>query len=405
MPRSKREKGRGANNMGTVRKRIVKKNGKEYTFWEARYTERYDPGTGKQIQRSITGKTQKEVAQKLKAILSDIDDMVYTAPTKLTVNEWLDIWEKDYLNGVKPRTAESYRDIARLHIRPGLGAVKLCKLTHHMVQVFINQLSEERNGKPGLSPKSVKNVHGVLHRSLQRAVINRYIPFNPVNDCDLPVVEKPRIRSFEPEEITEFLREAEGHRYENLYRLALFTGMREGELLGLTWDCVNFKRGTISIYRQLVQTRTGGRKFSLGSTKNTKGRTIQPGVEVMKLLETIRSEQDKQRAVAGAAWKEEGFVFTNELGEHYTHAAVYCAFKKVVRKIGLPKARFHDLRHTYATSAIYAKVDIKTISENLGHATVAFTLDKYADVIQQMRQSCADKMDQFIAQIDPKRAA
>lgn len=401
----KKEMGRGANGMGNIRQKTIKRGGKEYTCWEARYTEGYDPGTGRQIQRSITGKSQKEVAQKLKAALAAIDKSVYVTPTKMTVNEWLDIWERDYLGGVKPRTAESYRDVARLHIRPGLGALKLNKVDTHTVQVFINGLSKGHDGEPGLSPKTVKNVHGVLHRAFQRAVICRYMPYNPANDCELPKISKPPIRSLGTEEITRLLQAIKGHRHENLYRLALFTGMREGELLGLTWDCVDFDRGTINICKQLVQTRTGGRQYSLASPKNSKGRVICPGKKVMDILASQKAIQGVQKIAAGAVWAEGGYVFTNELGEHLTHAAVYCGFRKVVGKIGLSGVRFHDLRHTYATTAIYAGVDIKTVSENLGHATVAFTLDKYADVIQQMRQQCADQMDKFIDLVEPKGAA
>lgn len=133
---------------GTIRKKTVTRSGKEYTYWEARYSAGKDPGTGKQIQRSITGKTQKEVAQKLKAVTASIDSGTYTAPSKMTVGQWLDIWARDYLGAVKPRTIDSYKATIRTHIAPSLGAVKLEALNAHTIQGFYNSLGKAKGDKP-----------------------------------------------------------------------------------------------------------------------------------------------------------------------------------------------------------------------------------------------------------------
>lgn len=397
MPHRNSDTSRGTNNMGSIRKKTKVQNGKKYTYWEARYTAGYDPETGKQIQKSISGKTQKEVKQKMAQAISDLDSGTYISPTKLTLNDWLDTWEQEYLNGVKPRTAESYRDVVRLHIRPRLGKTKLEQLDAHAVQLFINGLSKGHNG---LSPKSVKNVHSILHCALQRAVINRIIPYNPAHGSVLPKSLEPPIRSLEPDEIKLFLNAISGHRLETLYKLALYTGMRQGELLGLTWEYVNFQKGSIQICQQLVQTRENGRKFSLGNPKSSKSRTIFPGKSVMALLQEQKEKQKQLFAELNMTVKNTDFVFTNEVGKHYTPAAVYCAFKKIAVQIGMPHLRFHDLRHTYATNAICTGIDIKAVSSNLGHATVAFTLDKYTDVIQQMHQNSSTKWDQFVTQME-----
>ncbi len=150
---------------GTIRKKTVTRSGKQYVYWEARYSVGFDPGTGKQIQKSITGKSQKEVAQKLKAATASIDAGTYILPNKMTVGQWLDIWQRDYLGGVKASTAFHYGEQIRLYLKPALGAVKLEALNTHTIQHFYNRLSAERaNGKPGLSPKSVKNIHGLWGR-------------------------------------------------------------------------------------------------------------------------------------------------------------------------------------------------------------------------------------------------
>lgn len=147
---------KAAKGMGTIRKKVVRRGNKDYTYFEARYTEGYDSGTGKRIQRSITGKTQKEVAQKLKAATTAIDEGTYTAPSKMTVTQWLDIWIKDYLGGVKPRTADLYQGAVESRIKPGLGAIKLDVLTPHTIQSFYNSLSTPSHGENGLAPKTVR---------------------------------------------------------------------------------------------------------------------------------------------------------------------------------------------------------------------------------------------------------
>ena len=158
MPQSKTKHKKSASGMGTIRKIKKTTKGKEYTYYEARYTEGFDPGTGKQIQRSITGKTQKEVAQKLKAALSAIDEGTYKAPCKMSVGEWLVIWVSEYLKNVKPLTVQNYTKQVNKHLKPALGATKLEALDAHTIQKFYNSLTAS-----GLSPKTVKNNHGVLH--------------------------------------------------------------------------------------------------------------------------------------------------------------------------------------------------------------------------------------------------
>lgn len=381
---------------GNIRKKTVIRKGQQYTYWEARYTAGYDPGTGKQIQRSITGKTQKEVAQKLKVVTAALDAGTYIAPSKMTVGEWLDIWQRDYLGGVKPRTVDSYKTTVRARIKPTLGNVKLEALTAHTIQSFYNGHSK---GKTPLSPKSVKNVHGVLHRALAQAVRIGYIRFNPADACELPRIEKKEIRPLDEKESKAFLEAIQGHRFETLYKVTLFTGLREGEVLGLKWDRVDFQRGTLLIDRQLQQPRQGNRDYFLASTKSGKARTVTPAPWVMELLRHHKAVQACQRLKAGSSWEGEDYVFSDELGHHLTHAAVYHSFKRVAASIGRPDARFHDLRHSYAVAAIRAGDDIKTVQGNLGHATASFTLDVYGHVTDQMKRDSAQRMEGYIKQV------
>lgn len=207
--------------------------------------------TGKQVQRSITGKTQKEVAQKMKEIAVDIDRAAYQAPCRLTVAEWLEIWQKEYLYDVRLSTAQLYKRSLTLYVIPNIGKVKLEALTPHMIQRMLNALSQQETRNGTLSPKTVKNVRGILHKALQQAVENQYIRCNPVTACEPPRSVKTEIQPMTEEQQAAFLREIRGHQHEYLYLIALFTGIRESEVLGLTWDCVDFRHGTLTVKQQL----------------------------------------------------------------------------------------------------------------------------------------------------------
>ena len=233
MSQSKASGRKSVAGMGSTRKKEKVINGKAYTYYEARYTVGIDPGTGKQIQKSISGKTQREVTRRLKEITTSIDTGTYLPSCKLTVGEWLNTWISEYTADWKPLTVCNYSKQIKKHLIPRLGAAKLEDLDTHTIQLFYNSLT-----KSGLAPKTVKNIHGVLHAALEQAISNGYIHKNPTAGCKLPKVVRPEIKPLEPEEIARMLKEAKKDAYDNLFIVAMFTGMRQGELLGLSWDNV-----------------------------------------------------------------------------------------------------------------------------------------------------------------------
>lgn len=406
---------------GNIRKKTVTRNGQPYTYWEGRVTVGYNPGTGRQIQRSFSASTQKACLEKMQAAAVEISSGAYIPPSKMTVAEWLDVWSKEYLNSVKPRTVEAYGKNIRNYIVPALGSVRLSALSTVDVQKFYNALVRDgytvtrtvsgkkvTEQKP-LSPKSVRNVHGTFHKALEKAVALNYIKFNPADHPDLPRSEKREIKPLDDEEINKFLSAIRGHQFETLYTVTLFTGMRQAEVLGLSWDCVDFERGTIVVKQQLQlyggADGTSG-KYVLNTTKNSRWRTITPAEYVMKLLRHRRAEQIQDRFKAGSAWDNPlDLVFTNTLGGCLCAPTVYSNFKKIVASIGLPAARFHDLRHSYAVAALRSGDDIKTVQENLGHHTAAFTLDTYAHITGQMKRESSARMDAFISTLKEAKKA
>jgi integrase len=342
---SKRKQTRNAQGGGSIRQR---KDGR----WEARYTIGRDPGTGKQIQKSVYGDTQAEVRKKLAQVTVDIDEGVFTEPSRLTVGAWLDVWLAEYVeNAVKPLTFYSYKTLCKNHIKPALGAMKLSALNAHSIQKFYNDLhrgfGDTESDKTGLSPKTIKNIHGIVHKALEQAVILGYIKFNPSKATVLPRITKKEIKPLEEKEISALMSAMMGHKFETVYLVTLFTGLRQGEVLGLTWDCIDFNNGIILVNKQLIRDKNNG-QYYLTTLKNDKARNISPAPFVMTALRNQKNEQSKARLMAGQAWQnKDNLVFANELGECLKHFTVYKNFKRIVKSLGLQETRFHDLRHSY----------------------------------------------------------
>lgn len=391
---------RAPNGSGTIR---LRKDGR----WEAIYSVGRDPGTGKLIRKSIYGDSEQEVAKALRKATAAIDENTYVEPAKLALSKWLDIWLAEYTGNVKEHTRVTYETQVRVHIKPALGAVMLSELRPHEIQAFYNRLARgtrkassapkgRKDGQP-LSPKTIKNIHGVLHRALDQAVMLGYLKQNPCLGVMLPRVERADIKPLMDDQIDAFLNAIAGSEYEAMFTVDMFTGMRQSEIMGLTWDRVDFKSGTILIDRQLIHEKKKGGVYKFAPLKNDRPRRIAPAPSVMKLLEVVKLRQKEDKLKAGAAWQNDmDLVFTDALGRHYAHNTVAHNFKRAVASIGLPDRRFHDLRHTYAVLAIQSGVDIKTVQENLGHHTAAFTLDVYGHVSEQMQKEAAARMEAVI---------
>ena len=378
-------KTKGAKGGGTIRQRPDRR-------WEARYTLGIDPGTGKQIQKSVYGKTQKEVRQKLTAVLSEQDNGTYMDIPRMKTGDWLNTWLAGYVGNVKPATLKNYQDHVRLNIAPYIGAAPLSKLTTEMIQQMYNELQTEK----GLSPKTIKNNHGVLHRALEQAQKMGYIRNNPLAAVTLPRIEKKQIKPLEDDELCAFLKEIRGDTYELVYFVTVFTGLRQGEVLGLTWDCVDFEKKTLLINKQHGK-RKGTCEYGFSSLKNDRPRVIEAADSVMDALRKQKERQQRWAARLKEGWdNSDNLVFTTETGRYLCNQTVYLAFKKVMRRLHLDATRFHDLRHTFAVNSLKSGDDIKTVQENLGHQTAAFTLDVYAHVTRGMKRESANRMDQYI---------
>ena len=381
-----RKSTRNAQGGGTIRQRP---DGR----WEARFTVGRDPGTGRQVQRSVYGSTQREVRQKLAQAVAELDSGIYQAPNKIKVSEWLAEWLTTFCAGkIKPLSYQTYAGLIKNHINPAIRAVELQAVKGTHIQKLYNGMT-----KASLSGKLVRNVSAVLHKSFDTAIKQGLIRVNPCDAAELPKVERHEIKPLADSEILLFLAAIDDSPMRNAYALCLFAGLREAECLGLSWKQVDFQRGRITVSQQLQQNKTNGCTYFIApTTKSGKPRTIEPPPIAFEYLRAEKKRQAENRLKAGSAWNNpDDLVFTNELGRHFMILTFYKTFKKIAASIGRPDARPHDLRHTAATVAIASGADIKSVQDMLGHATASFTLNVYAHTTEQMMKDTAARMQSY----------
>ena len=360
--------------------------------WEGRFT--YLDELGQTKRGSVYAATQKQCRQKLTAAVKSVDEGGYKKTQRYTVAEWMETWITTYCRDLKPSTQDGYRSKMNTWINPALGKVQLSALTNTTIQRFYNQLADGAKGRNPLSPKSLKNIHGIFHRALKQAVIAGLIPSNPADFVKLSKVKKAELYPLMDDDVSKFLAAIKGDRFERLFILALFSGMRQSELIGLRWEDVDMEIGTILVCRQIQKSRTSGEYIHIDETKNGKQRIAAIAPSVVKVLKEQKRQQMEWRLAAGELWENtENLVFTDELGRHIRHNTMLCHFKEIVTSIGRPNVRFHDLRHSYAISALQAGDSIKNVQEQLGHYSSAFTMDVYAAVSDTMRKDSQARME------------
>ena len=315
----------------------------------------------------------------------------------MKVEEWMNIWLEEYIKpSVKPLTYSTYKGRIASHITPALGNTKLSALDPPQVQKFYNDMLREKN----LSPKTIKDVHGILHKALEQAVKVRYIVYNPTEACTAPRLVRKEIIPLTETDVEAFLSAIEGHPFQALYTVTLFTGMREGEVCGLPWDAVDFRNGTITIKQQLCKEKEKGGTHYIDTPKHDKTRVLTVPDFVLDILKDIKTKQLQDHLELGTAFNNEyNLVFTYKDGKFIPPNTMRRHFKRIVESIGRPEARFHDLRHTYAVNALQEGDDYKTLQENLGHATAAFTLNVYGHVSDRMKRESANRMQRYFNRV------
>src|SRR5215210_7828249 len=351
----------------------------------------FDPA-GKR--RYVSAKRKGDAEKALRQAMADADRGLVFDADNLKVGEYLDRWLADSVSDtVKATTFERYEQITRLHLKPCLARLKLKALTPAHVRGLYREKLEA-----GSSARTVRYIHTTLHKALKQAVMDGLIPRNATEAVKPPQPTREEMHPLTPEE-AKLLRQVAhdtGDRLEALYVLAIHTGLRQGELLGLKWDDVDLDDGSLQVRRTLSITKNGPVFTSPKTTGSRRSVKL-----TQRAIEALRSHLDRQLAEidrVGSLWRESGLIFASETGEPLDRRTVTnMKFKPLLKRAGLPPVRFHDLRHTCATLLLTRNVNPKIVSEMLGHSTIAITLDTYSHVLPNMRDQAAAAMEEALS--------
>jgi integrase len=339
-----------------------------------------DPATGRRRQKWKGGfRTRKAAEAALRELTASVDSGRYVERSTTSVGDYLDEWLEVVRPRLRPTSWNSYR-MAVERIKGRVGALALQSLTPLDIEdLYKELLSTGRAGGRPLSPKTVRNTHIVLRKALADAERLGLVVRNAASAARPPVPSKREHTTWAAEELARFLGSIEGERLAAAFVLLATTGMRRGEALGLRWSDVDLKAGRLSIVQTVT---TVNDKIVITPPKTAKSRrSVSLDPETVSELREHRRRQNGERLKAGELWAGEGdLVFTDEIGQPVHPSALSRLFASSVRRAGLPVIRLHDLRHTYATVALGAGVHPKIVSERLGHATTAVTLDLYSHV-------------------------
>lgn len=351
-----------------------------------------DPETGKQKfhHKTIHGR-KKDAQAYLNKVLREKDLGIFVEPARMSLNQYLDRWLTTAARPrLRPSTFQSYEYVLRQYIRPTLGSRPLDKITPLDIQALYTAL-----GKRGLSSRTIRYSHTVLRNAMSQAVRWRLLAHNPATDVDLPKQRREEMRPLSPTEARRFLEAAAEDSLGILFELLLTTGLRPGEALGLTWPDVDLEAGRLHVQRSLSKDAKGG-DWRLQPPKTPRARRTVPLLpSTVQALRRHRRHQAEERLKAGTAWRDSDLVFTGRNGAPLEYRnLVKRHFKRVLEKAGLPNnIRLYDLRHTCATLLLAAGENPKIVSERLGHASIAMTLDVYSHVLPDMQESAVAKLN------------
>jgi integrase len=377
------------NQEGTI---VRRKDGR----WMASLTIGRNPTTGKLKRAYFYGKTRQEAADQLARALSDLGRGLFVAPHKLTVGEWLNTWLREYKQPrVRPLTFDNYERVIRCHLIPALGHIPLQDLRPQHVQRFYN---EKRQA--GMAENTLRVLHVVLHMALMQALRNQLVTRNVSEATEPPSGKSRPPRPLTLAQIGQLLAAIADDRLYPAILLGFATGLRRGELLALRWQDVNLEAGLIQVRQKLVRVsvhdaaapRRTRLVFQEPKTEQSR-RTLPIHADVVETLRQHKARQAEEKLLMGQGYEDHGLVFCGANGRPLDPVNFYRHFLTLLRRVGLPRSRVHDIRHAFATTMRELGESPKTVQTMLGHASIKTTLDIYSHVSLDLEKQAAARLN------------
>jgi integrase len=343
---------------------------------------------------SFTADTRRECHQWIRKTLGHIDAGMTFDSTKVTLEEFMDDWLSTARISLRKTTWTHYNQVTHQYVIPSIGKVKIRELRPHIIQRLYNHLLDQEVGT-----WTVIKIHTVLHSALAYAVDTGLIPRNPVAATIPPKEPAKEMRILDESQVSQMLLAAKGSRFEALLQLAVTTGMRQMEILGLTWSDLDWVNQILKVERQLVRSRGKGISFAPPKTKFGR-RTLDLGSKTIDVIRIHYQRQHEERQSAGEKWRDHDLIFTNRYGGPLHHRNLLRDFKIILGEAGLPEIRFHDLRHTAASLMLNHGIPLIVVSRRLGHARPSITLDVYGHLIPSMQAEAAQKIDELVTPVE-----
>ena len=330
--------------------------------------------------------TQREGRAWLRATRDQVEDGLMIDGARTALGNYCEYWLETAKPSLRLKTWLQYAQIVRQHIAPDLGQIKLKDLRPDQIQGLYTRKLET-----GTGVRTVRLIHAVLHRALGRALKWGLLRRNPCDAVDKPQQVRKEMKTWNVDQVRVFLETARGHRLEALFHLAIHTGLRQGELLGLWWSDLDWKTGELQVQRQLQRVSGEGFVFSEPKTASGRRSIALDAATLSKLREHCKRQKEK-RLMVGGRWQEQELVFTSTVGTPLDQSNLIRQFKMILKKAGLPEIRFHDLRHTTASLLLELGIHPKVVQEILGHSSITVTMNTYSHVGPKLQKEAVARI-------------
>ena len=390
-------KKRRANGEGSIYQR---KGG----LWCGVVTTGYEPNTGKQKRQYFYGKTKEEARKKVNEFVYKIDNRMYNDDSEMYLKEWLNTWLRDKSYTVATNTYEDYKRQAYNHIIPEIGDIRLKNLNRRVIQNLIREKHERGSlrGKGGLSANSVKHIYRTIRAALGQAVEDEILRKNPAIGVKLPKIESKRIKHYSREQVKKLYSAVKDDIFfYTVLKLTLSTGLRRGEVLGLSWDDIDFDNMIIYIRRQVTKTEEYGTTFKDGLKNLGSQRTVIVSKEVLNLLKRYKVNyyNPLYNNCQGNKFGANLIFIKRKDSEPINPDNFYKEYKKIIKKAGVPKLTFHQLRHTFATLHLEEGISMKMLQKLLGHSSIKTTMDIYTHITSKIDEDTREIMERVCRDI------